>query len=71
MAARKKVEAPELVRVRMRFGGAGLRRGSLIYVSPEEAARLQAAGSAVLYSVQDEEKELEAGILAAPDFTED
>lgn len=42
------VDAPEsdLVAVRLRFGGAGVKRGDVLNVSPDEAARLSANGSA-------------------------
>ncbi len=42
------VDSPEsdLVAVRLRFGGGGLKRGAVLDVSPAEAARLAANGSA-------------------------
>lgn len=36
----------DLVAVRLRFGGGGLKRGDVLDVSPVEAARLAANGSA-------------------------
>lgn len=71
MAVKKKDDAPELVRVRLRHRSAGLVAGDLLMVSPEEAERLAANGHAFPFSVEFEEKELEAAILSAPDFTDD
>lgn len=62
MAAKKKDEAPKMVRVRLRFGGGGLKRGDLLDVSPDEAARLAANGTAFPYSVDDEMDELRDAI---------
>lgn len=70
MAAKKKANEPQLVRVKTRRRSNGTPAGTVLHLEPNHAEHLIRNGHVVPWSAEDEESELEAGIFSAPDFTD-